>query len=486
MAKRSRSKRTPPRAGVYESPLVGRNASPQMAELFSPLRRAITWRRVWLALAEAQHEMGLPVTAAQVRALRRHVDDIDLAAAARYERQVHHDVMAHVHAYADQAPEARAILHLGATSMDIVDNADLLIMRDALGLIRGWLVTVVEAFARRAREFRNLPCLGFTHFQPAQLTTVGKRACLWCWDFVRDLETIDALLPGLRFRGIRGATGTQASFLSLFSGQAAKVDQLERRVAQKLGFAQVEPVTGQTYSRKVDAQVVAALANIAAGAHKFANDVRLLANLKELEEPFERKQIGSSAMAYKRNPMLCERATGLARFVMGLASSGFGNLAEQWLERTLDDSSNKRLLIPEAFLAVDGILQIVARVAEGFVVYPKVMQARIEAELPFMATEDILMAAVAAGGDRQRLHERIRLHSQAAAAQVKLHGRRNDLLDRLRADPAFASVKIERLMNPGAYVGLAPRQVDQFLKTVVAPLRHRHAKTPRLKPEIRV
>ncbi len=478
---------TPDRAAdVYQSPLVGRNASPEMAELFSPRRRAITWRRIWLALAEAQHEMGLPVTAAQVRALRRHAADIDLAAAARYERELRHDVMAHLHAYADQAAEARAILHLGATSMDIVDNADLIIMRDALRLIRGWLVTVVEAFARRAREFRDLPCLGFTHYQPAQLTTVGKRVCLWCWDFVRDLEAVDALWTGLRLRGIRGATGTQASFLSLFSGNAAKVERLERRVAEKLGFKNVEPVTGQTYSRKVDAQVVGALAGIAAGAHKFANDVRLLANLKELEEPFGKKQIGSSAMAYKRNPMLCERATGLARFVIGLASNGYQNLAEQWLERTLDDSSNKRLLIPEAFLAVDGILQIVAHVAGGFVVYPGVIRSRVEAELPFMATEDILMAGVAAGGDRQALHERIRVHSQAAAAQVKQHGRTNDLIDRLRGDSAFAKVKLDRLMRPEAFVGLAPRQVDQFLKNIVQPILRREAKSQRQTPEIQV
>jgi adenylosuccinate lyase len=365
--------------------------------------------------------------------------------------------------------------------MDIVDNADLILMREALAIIRQWLVSAVDALADQAKKHRALPCLGFTHYQPAQPTTVGKRICLWCWDFVRDLDEIDARIHGLRFRGIRGATGTQASFLKLL-GSAAKVRELERRVAAKLGFSACEPVTGQTYSRKVDAQVVAALAGIAASVHKFANDVRLLANLKELEEPFGREQVGSSAMPYKRNPMLCERATGLARFVISLAQSAFQNAAEQWLERTLDDSSNKRLVIPESFLAADGMLQIVVHVARGLVVYPEVIRARLEAELPFLATEDILMAAAAAGGDRQALHERIRVHAQAAGEQVKRHGRPNDLLERLRNDPAFARVKIDRLLRPEAFVGLAPRQVDEFLKTVIAPLRRKHRRTPRREP----
>jgi len=465
-----------------------------MAAIFSPQRRAQTWRRIWLALAEAQHDMGLPITARQLRALRAKVDDVDLEAAARHERRLRHDVMAHLHAYGDQVPIARGILHLGATSMDIVDNADLILMRQALEVIRQWLVTAVDALATRARQYRKLPCLGFTHYQPAQPTTVGKRAALWCWDFVRDLEEIDRRLDGLRFRGIRGPTGTQAGFLKLLAGDPKRrrgplddrVRELEKRVAAKLGFKSCEPVTGQTYSRKIDAQIIAALAGIAAGAHKFANDMRLLANLKEIEEPFGRSQVGSSAMPYKRNPMLCERATGLARFVIGLAQSAFQNAAEQWLERTLDDSSNKRLLIPEAFLATDGILQIVLHVARGFVVYPKVMQARIEAELPFMVTEDILMQAALAGGDRQQLHEKLRVHAQAAAAEVKQHGRPNDLVRRLRADPAFAQVKIDRLLRPDALVGLASQQVDAFLKDVIAPLKRRHRKTPRRDPEISV
>lgn len=471
---------------VFVSPLVARNASRAMAELFSPRRRAMTWRRIWVALAETQHEMGLPVSAKQVAALRKHVDDVDLAAAAVHERRVRHDVMAHLHAFADQAPIAREILHLGATSMDVVDNADLLLMREALDLVRGRLVAVVEALADRAQQYRSLACLGFTHYQPAQPTTVGKRAALWCWDFVRDLEEIDIRREALRFRGMRGATGTQAGFLKLFKGDKAKVRELERRVAGKLGFDACEPVTGQTYTRKVDAQIMSGLANIAAGVHKFANDIRLLANLGEIEEPFEKGQIGSSAMAYKRNPMLCERATGLARFVIALSQSAFQTAAEQWLERTLDDSSNKRIIVPEAFLAVDGMLQIVQHVAGGMVVHPRVIAARLAAEMPFMATEDILMAAVSAGGDRQALHERIRVHSLAAAREMKEHGRPNDLLARLKNDPTFASVRVDKLADPNAYTGMAADQVDEFLKKYVAPILKLHKKTPRLGVEIAV
>lgn len=470
---------------MYQSPLVARNASAEMAALFSPRRRVATWRRIWIALAQTQRELGLPISAVQIRALKAAVEKIDLAAAARHEARLRHDVMAHLHAFADEAPAARGILHLGATSMDIVDNADLILLRDALRIVQGWLVTVVEALARQAERHRNLPCLGFTHFQPAQLTTIGKRISLWCWDFVRDLEEVDRLLAGLRFRGLRGATGTQAGFFKLL-GSAAKVRRMEQRVAAKLGFRDCEPVTGQTYSRKVDAQVIAALANIAASVHKFGNDMRLLAHLKEVEEPFEAGQVGSSAMAYKRNPMLCERATGLARFVISLAQSGFQNAAEQWLERTLDDSANKRLLVPECFLATDGMLQIVAHVANGLVVYPRMIRSHIEAELPFMATEDILMAAVAAGGNRQGLHERIRVHSRAAGEQVKRYGKPNDLLGRLKRDPAFSGVRIERIMDPAGFTGLAAEQVDEFLSKTVGPLRRRHRGTPRRRPEISV
>lgn len=471
---------------AYQSPLVSRNASRDMSAVFSPRRRALTWRRIWIALAEAQHEMGLPIKAAQVRALKSKLDDIDFKTIAKHEKQLRHDVMAHLHAFGDLAPSARGILHLGATSMDVVDNADLILMREALGIIRAWLITAIDAFADQMRTYRALPCLGFTHYQPAQLTTVGKRCALWCWDFIRDLDAIDALHETLPFRGIRGATGTQASFLKLFDGNASKVAKLEQLVANKLGFNTCEPVCAQTYSRKLDAQVVSALCNIAAGAHKFANDIRLLANLKEIEEPFGKSQIGSSAMPYKRNPMLCERATGLARFVIGLSQSAYQNAAEQWLERTLDDSSNKRLLMPEAFLATDGIMQIVVSVARGFVVYPEMIRARINAELPFMASENILMAAAAAGGDRQKLHERIRRHSQAAANEVKQHGRANDLLERLHGDDAFSKVNFEKLLDPKAFVGLAPQQVDAFLKNVVAPIKKKHRNTPRREPEISV
>ena len=461
----------------YESPLVARNASEEMIRLFSPRYRIGAWRRLWLALADGQRKLGLPISARQVAQLRKAVDDVDFAAAARYEKLTRHDVMAHLHTFADAAPAARPILHLGATSADIVDNADVIIMRDALLLIRDWLANVIDALGTFARKHRGLPTLGFTHYQPAQLTTVGKRAVLWCYDFVRDLDEIETRIDRLRFRGIKGTTGTQASFLHLFHGNVAKVDRLERDVARSFGFTECEPVTGQTYSRKVDAQVVCALAGIAASVHKFANDIRLLANLKEIEEPFEEGQVGSSAMAYKRNPMRCERATGLARFVISLASSPLQTAAEQWFERTLDDSANKRLTIPEAFLATDGMLRIVTNVARGLVVYPKVIRSHVQAELPFMATEEILMSAVAAGGDRQAIHERIRVHSRAAARRVKTEGLDNDLLKRLAADPAFDGVNIREITDPRRFVGAAPWQVDAFIRNCVVPIRRRLRKS---------
>ena len=459
---------------IYLSPLVQRNASREMSELFGPRRRILTWRRLWIALAEAQRELGLKITARQVAQLKRNIDNIDFDRAAEYERRVRHDVMAHVFAFADVAPEARPILHLGATSAFVVDNGDLIIIREALELIRAWLVNVIDAFGTFAKEHRRRPTLGFTHYQPAQLTTVGKRAALWCADFARDLDEVEYRLDRLTFRGVKGATGTQASFLALFDGDARKVKQLDRLVADKMGFARLATVTGQTYPRQVDAQIVATLAGIATGVHKFCNDVRLLCNLREIEEPFEESQIGSSAMAYKRNPMRCERATGLARFLISLAGSAYQTAAEQWMERTLDDSSNKRLVVPEAFLAADGILRIVVNVARGLVVYPRVIQARLEAELPFLATEEVLMAATAAGGDRQELHERIRQHSHAAAAAIKLEGKPPDLLERLRADPAFARVHFEGLLDPHRLVGRAPQQVDEFLRAVVQPIRRKY------------
>lgn len=458
----------------YQSPLVARNASAEMSRLFGARHRVRVWRRIWIALADAQRQLGLPVSAAQVRALKRGVERIDFAAAGRYEARFRHDLMAHLHAFGDAAPAARGILHLGATSADVVDNADLIIMREGLQLVARWLAACVDRLAKFATQHRNLPTLGFTHYQPAQLTTVGKRAATWCWDLVRDLEEVETLIGRMRFRGVKGATGTQASFLALLGGSRAKVDRLERMVAKAFGFNQVEPVTGQTYPRKVDAQVAAALAGVAQSVHKFANDMRLLANLKEIEEPFESSQVGSSAMAYKRNPMRMERATGLARLVLSLATSPAMTAAEQWFERTLDDSANKRVSIPELFLATDGMLRLVYDVAGKMVVYPKVIAARVAAELPFIATENILMAAAKAGWDRQDAHERIRQHSHAAAAEVKEHGRSNDLLERLRKDEAFATLDFKRVLDAKAFTGRAAEQVDAFVREFVAPIRRRY------------
>src|SRR3954453_3901231 len=426
---------------TYESPLAARNASPEMLRLFSPQHKFGLWRRLWLELARSERELGLSrITEAALHEMERHLDDIDFARAADWEKRLRHDVMAHVHTFEEAAPAAKGIIHLGATSQYVVDNADLIIMRDALRLVATRLANAIDALADFAVKWKDLPTLGYTHFQPAQLTTVGKRATLWAQDLAIDLEEIEHRIETLRFRGVKGTTGTQASFLSLFDGDHAKVERLDRMVTERFGFRESFPVTGQTYPRKVDAQVVSSLAGVAASVHKFANDVRLLAGLKQLEEPFEEEQVGSSAMAYKRNPMRCERATGLARFVISLSTSPLQTAAEQWFERILDDSSNKRLTIPEAFLAIDGCLLIIINVARGLVVYPRTIEAAVSAELPFMATEEILMAAVRSGGDRQALHERLRQHALAAAEQVKMHGKPNDLIDRLRSDPAFGKV----------------------------------------------
>jgi adenylosuccinate lyase len=458
----------------YDNPLISRYASAEMSRLWGPQRRHSTWRRIWVALAEAQCELGLNVARQQVAQLRAHVEDIDFAAAARYERKLRHDVMAHVHAYGDACPEARGIIHLGATSCDITDNADLLLLREALTIVRDRLVAVIDRLARFAAAHRDLPCLGFTHFQPAQPTTVGKRACLWAYDLALDVEEIEQRLTALRFRGIKGTTGTQASFLHLFGGDHDKVRRLDVLVGEKLGFPSSYVVTGQTYPRKVDAQVLAVLSGIAASAHKAGTDLRLLQGRQEIEEPFEAEQVGSSAMAYKRNPMRAERICSLARFVMSLETSAAQTAATQWLERTLDDSANRRLVLPQAFLAVDALLILYQNVAGGLVVYPQVIAKHLAEELPFMATENILMAAVAGGGDRQDLHERIRRHSQAAAAVVKEQGGRNDLLERLAADPAFAGVDLAGELDPARFVGRAPQQVDEFLAGVVEPLRLRY------------
>lgn len=461
----------------YRTPLESRYASAEMRAIWSDRRKFGTWRRLWLALAEAQHELGLEVTAEQVAAIRAHLDDIDFAAAAEHERRLRHDVMAHVHTLGDAAPEARGILHLGATSQFVNCNTELLQLRDALELTAGKLACVIDALATFAEVHRARPTLAFTHFQPAQPTTVGKRAAAWAYDLALALEDVEHRLETLRFRGVKGTTGTQASFLYLFGGDHDKVEQLDELVTQKMGWP-IERryvVTGQTYPRIVDAQILSTLASGAAAVHKCATDLRLLANRKELEEPFEKEQIGSSAMAYKRNPMRCERTCALTRFVMSLAQNGYDTAATQWLERTLDDSANRRLALPEAFLALDGSLDTMHNVASGLVVHDATVANNLMAELPFMATENIMMAAVAAGADRQEAHELIRQHSQAAAHRVKAEGLDNDLIERLRGEAMFASLDLDAILDPTAFVGRAPEQVDEFVTAVVAPIRARYA-----------
>lgn len=461
---------------VYDNPLIGRYASAEMSRLWSPQTKHSTWRKLWVALAEAEAELGLNITKQQVDELRAHVDDIDFAAAARYELQLRHDVMAHVHAYGDVCPTARPIIHLGATSCYVTDNTDLILMRRGLEMLRSKLVATIDRLAKFAEQYRALPCLGFTHLQPAQPVTVGKRATLWCYDLVLDLEELEHRIAAIKLRGVKGTTGTQATFLSLFNGDHDKVEELDRVVCHKLGFSAAYAVTGQTYSRKVDAQVIDVLGGLAQSAHKSGSDLRLLQSRKEIEEPFEKHQIGSSAMAYKRNPMRSERMCGLARFVMSLTSSAAQTTATQWMERTLDDSANRRLTIPQAFLATDAILILYRNVVDGLVVYPKVIAKHLDEELPFMATEEILMAGVRAGGDRQDLHERIRVHSQEAARQVKEQGRANDLLSRLQSDAAFTTVDLTGTLDASRFVGRAPEQVDAFLENIIEPIRSRYAR----------
>jgi len=471
---------------IYTSPLVERNASREMAELFGAQKKFSTWRQLWLELAKAQKKLGLNIKQSQINQMARHLDDINFQKAARYEKQFRHDVMAHIHTFADAAPKAAPIIHLGATSCDISDNADLIIMREALQLVAGKLATVIDLLGKFAKEHRSLATLGFTHFQPAQLITVGKRAALWCYEFVMDLQEIEHRLDTLPFRGVKGTTGTQASFLALFDGSHTRVKQLDKAVAAAFGFKKTCAVTGQTYQRKIDTLIINTLSCVAQSAHKLCNDLRLLANLKEIEEPFEESQVGSSAMPYKRNPMRCERVTALSRFVLSLATSPPMTACEQWFERTLDDSANRRIVLPEAFLAVDGILEILINVLDGLVVYPNVITAHVAAELPFMATENILMAAVKAGGNRQELHEKMRLHCQAAAVQVKRFGKPNDLIGRLRADIAFSKVDFEKILDPKKYVGRAPQQVDEFIKNIVTPIRRRYRNELSRKVELNV
>jgi adenylosuccinate lyase len=456
---------------VYENPLITRYASREMAHLFGMEERIRTWRRLWVWLAESEAELGIDITPGQLRAMRGAVETIDWDVAEAREREVRHDVMAHVHAFGEAAPEAAGIIHLGATSCFVTDNADLLILREALRLIAKKTAGVLRLLKGFASEHRALPMLGFTHMQPAQPTTLGKRATLWMQDLLLDLTELEARIDRLPARGVKGTTGTQASFLSLFDGDHAKVQRLDELVVGKMGFDRAIGVSGQTYTRKLDSQILAALAGVAESAHKFATDLRLLAHRKEVEEPFAKKQIGSSAMAYKRNPMRSERICSLARLVLSLAPNGWMTHATQWMERTLDDSANRRLSLPQAFLAADAVLELCANVADGLVVYPKVVEKNLRAELPFMATEAILMAGVRAGGDRQELHERIRVHARDAARRVKEEGEENDLLERLAGDEAFASLSetLNDLMDPAQFVGRAPEQVDAFLARDVTP-----------------
>ena len=456
----------------YQSPLSERYASKEMQYIFSPDKKFRTWRKLWIALAETERELGLPITQEQIDELKAHAEDINYEVARERERLVRHDVMSHVYAYGEQCPGAKGIIHLGATSCYVGDNTDLILMTEALRLVRRKLINVMAKLADFARAYKDLPTLAFTHFQPAQPTTVGKRATLWLQELCLDLEDLDHVLHSMKLLGSKGTTGTQASFLEQFDGDHEKCRQADKRIAEKMGFSDCYPVSGQTYSRKVDTRVVNVLAAIAQSAHKFSNDIRLLQHLKEVEEPFEKNQIGSSAMAYKRNPMRSERIASLSRYVMVDALNPAITSATQWFERTLDDSANKRLSIPEGFLAVDGILDLCLNVVDGLVVYPKVIEKRLRSELPFMATENIMMDAVKAGGDRQELHEKIRMLSMEAGKTVKVDGKENNLLELIAADPAFplSLEELEKTMEPSRYIGRAVEQVDAFLKNVVEPI----------------
>lgn len=466
----------PKNHAVFQYPLTERYGSGPMSFVFSPQFKFSTWRRLWVALAESEKQLGLSISERALKEMQAHIEDINFDVADAKEREIRHDVMAHVHAYGVQAPAAKGIIHLGATSAYVTDNTDLIQMKAGLELVARKLVNVIASLAKFAEQYRDQPTLAFTHFQSAQPTTVGKRACLWIQDLLLDLKDIERLAEEMPFLGVKGATGTQASFLQLFDGNYRKVQQLEQLVAKRMGFSNVLPVSGQTYTRKLDYRVVQALSSVAQSGHKFANDLRLLQHMKEVEEPFEKHQVGSSAMAYKRNPMRSERLTALARHLIVLVLDPALTAAEQWFERTLDDSANKRLSVPEAFLTADVMLEIYLNVSQNMVVYPAVIEAHLKSELPFMATENLLMEAVKLGGDRQVLHERIRQHSQAAAEQVKLHGKANDLLERIVKDPAFAKLArdLHRFMDPARYVGLSAEQTTDFLRRQVQPVLRAH------------
>ena len=456
----------------YQTPLAERYASKEMQYIFSPDMKFRTWRKLWIALAETEKELGLNITQEQIDELKAHADDINDDVAKEREKQVRHDVMSHVYAYGVQCPKAKGIIHLGATSCYVGDNTDIIVMTEALKLVKKKLINVIAELAKFAEANKALPTLAFTHFQPAQPTTVGKRATLWMQEFMLDLEDLNYVLSTMKLLGSKGTTGTQASFLELFDGDQETIDKIDPMIAEKMGFKECYPVSGQTYSRKVDTRVLNVLAGIAASAHKFSNDIRLLQHLKEVEEPFEKSQIGSSAMAYKRNPMRSERIASLSRFVMVDAMNPAITSATQWFERTLDDSANKRLSVPEGFLAIDGILDLCLNVVDGLVVYPKVIEKRLRSELPFMATENIMMDAVKAGGDRQELHERIRELSMEAGRNVKVEGKENNLLELIAADPAFnmSLEDLQKTMDPSKYTGRAEVQVEAFLKNVIQPM----------------
>ncbi|MCD8196915.1 MAG: adenylosuccinate lyase [Lachnospiraceae bacterium] len=472
----------------YVSPLSERYASREMQYIFSQDMKFRTWRRLWIALAETEKELGLPITDEQIEELKAHADDINYDVARAREKEVRHDVMSHVYAYGVQCPKAKGIIHLGATSCYVGDNTDIIVMTEALKLVKKKLVNVIAELAKFADEYKGLPTLAFTHFQPAQPTTVGKRASLWLQEFCMDLEDVDYVLGSMKLLGSKGTTGTQASFLELFEGDQEKIDRIDPMIAEKMGFEKCVPVSGQTYSRKTDTRVLNVLAGIAASAHKMSNDIRLLQHLKEVEEPFEKSQIGSSAMAYKRNPMRSERIASLSRYVMVDALNPAITSATQWFERTLDDSANKRLSIPEGFLAVDGILDLCLNVVDGLVVYPKVIEKRLRSELPFMATENIMMDAVKAGGDRQELHEKIRTLSMEAGRNVKAEGKENNLLELIAADPSFnlSLEELEACMEPSRYVGRAPLQVENFLREIVNPILEKNKELLGVKAEITV
>lgn len=457
----------------YESPFSTRYASDEMQYIFSADKKFRTWRRLWLALARAEMKLGLPITNEQVEELEQHLDDINYDVAEERERQVRHDVMSHVYAYGVQCPKAKGIIHLGATSCYVGDNTDIIVMKEALRVVRRKLINIIDLLAKFAEEYKALPALAYTHLQPAQLTTIGKRATLWINEFLMDLQEVEYRISNFQLLGSKGTTGTQASFVDLFEGDEKKIKKLEDYIAKEMGFDSVVPVSGQTYSRKVDSQVLSALSGVAQSASKFSYDMRLLQNFKEMEEPFEKNQIGSSAMPYKRNPMRCERITALSRYVMIDCLNPAFTAGTQWFERTLDDSANKRIAVAEAFLAVDSILNILLNVCDGLVVYPKVIEQRVLRELPFMATENIMMEAVKKGGDRQELHEKLRTHSIAAARVVKEEGGENDLIDRICADKAFGLTReeIDAIMLPGNFIGRSPQQVDAFIREYVDPIR---------------